>query len=611
MDANIRLASVLDKYEAITDELPLGETIPKYGDSTYNWRRAVIKDLREMLAQEEPSALELVGAAANFQRLKTDHMAAHQAALRGTIALRPEDALHVGGTSANELDQLRTTDLAMQYVWKALGEHGIKNEGQHPADSVRHLGVRLQLAQAEVEHLKALFEPKTSGVTVHEGLVNIGLEGGAAQALACAFAHQFKASGGVNYVEVSLDAKDPELGPLTVTLQRKWGKTAHELRANAEAVVAEQVEEIARLKAEIRTLREAATGNYWRWQGDGQDHLESLVCPVLIDATDLRAIIGEGVPPMHSDGLPVPDEIMAAAWKVNRFFKNNPALTNWNICGLVSLKRLERVIEAVRAVYYAAHWTPDRDVDKAALWTELRDACGFEPGKSPEPRPGAGLAALKEGLEVRRNALWSQMLSGRGSPRIERLYWACRETLAALEDFYELGVEDVGAGDGQPDAVTYQDRVRPWMLECFGPEVAGDKATRNYRFLEEALELVQTLGCTRDEALKLVDYVYGRPWGEPAQEVGGVMVTLAALCLANDLRMHWAGEQELARVWTKIDRIREKQRTKPLGSPLPGTSVQRDIADQTGWTMPSRCTCGPGEGCSDCPPRTAPQGVES
>lgn len=40
---------------------------------------------------------------------------------------------------------------------------------------------------------------------------------------------------------------------------------------------------------------------------------------------------------------------------------------------------------AVSAVYYAAHWTPDRPVDAAKLWTDLRDAAGFEPGRAPSP----------------------------------------------------------------------------------------------------------------------------------------------------------------------------------------------------------------------------------
>lgn len=115
----------------------------------------------------------------------------------------------------------------------------------------------------------------------------------------------------------------------------------------------------------------------------------------------------------------------------------------------------------------------------------------------------------------------------------------------------------------------FQDRVRPWMLACFGEEISRDTAERNHRFLEEALELVQALGCERSEAHQLVEYVYGRDIGEPHQEVGGVMVTLAALCLANDLDMHVGGDGELARIWTKVEQIRAKQAAKPKHSPLP------------------------------------------
>jgi len=119
-----------------------------------------------------------------------------------------------------------------------------------------------------------------------------------------------------------------------------------------------------------------------------------------------------------------------------------------------------------------------------------------------------------------------------------------------------------------PEA-TFQNRVAPWMQECFGTEISSDKVERNHRFLEEALELVQATGCSQGEAHQLVDYVYGRAIGDPPQEVGGVMVTLAALCLANDLDMHSAGEVELARIWTKVEQIRAKQATKPRNSPLP------------------------------------------
>lgn len=118
--------------------------------------------------------------------------------------------------------------------------------------------------------------------------------------------------------------------------------------------------------------------------------------------------------------------------------------------------------------------------------------------------------------------------------------------------------------------MSYQERVQDWMLACFGPEITADKMERNHRFLEEALELVQSLGCTEDEALLLVDYVFSRPKGHPPQEVGGVRVTLAALCTAHDIDDERSAEIELTRVWSHKDRIRAKQQSKPDFSPLPG-----------------------------------------
>jgi len=121
---------------------------------------------------------------------------------------------------------------------------------------------------------------------------------------------------------------------------------------------------------------------------------------------------------------------------------------------------------------------------------------------------------------------------------------------------------------------SFQSRVQPWMMACFGAEISADGAERNHRFLEESLELVQASGCTASEAHQLVDYVFGRPVGERAQEVGGVMVTLAALCLAQGLDMHAADETELARIWTKVEAIRAKHAAKPKHSPLPAAIPQ-------------------------------------
>lgn len=147
------------------------------------------------------------------------------------------------------------------------------------------------------------------------------------------------------------------------------------------------------------------------------------------------------------------------------------------------------------------------------------------------------------------------------------------------------------AAPAAPRASSFQDRVQPWLLACFGEMIAGDREERNHRFLEEALELVQACGCTASEAHQLVDYVFGREVGEPRQEVGGAMVTLAALCLANGLDMHDAGEAELARIWTKVDAIRAKQAAKPTHSPLPQPTAIADVAAERarqvatlGWT---------------------------
>ncbi|HEX7116119.1 MAG TPA: hypothetical protein VF193_13400 [Steroidobacter sp.] len=118
----------------------------------------------------------------------------------------------------------------------------------------------------------------------------------------------------------------------------------------------------------------------------------------------------------------------------------------------------------------------------------------------------------------------------------------------------------------------FQDRVAAWLLECFGEQIANNLVERNQRFLEEALELVQACGCTRQEVLKLVDYVYGRPPGEIEQEVGGVAVTLAALCYARGLRLENCAEAEIEYIRDRIQQIRAKRAGKPKIAPLAGTA---------------------------------------
>lgn len=110
--------------------------------------------------------------------------------------------------------------------------------------------------------------------------------------------------------------------------------------------------------------------------------------------------------------------------------------------------------------------------------------------------------------------------------------------------------------------MNFQHEVDQWAKHCFGPETTANVGIRNLRFIEEAIELVQSLGCTKEDVLKLVEYVYGREVGDPAQKVGGVMVTLAALCTASSLNVEDCAAKEIARCWKSIDTIREKNKTK-------------------------------------------------
>lgn len=126
--------------------------------------------------------------------------------------------------------------------------------------------------------------------------------------------------------------------------------------------------------------------------------------------------------------------------------------------------------------------------------------------------------------------------------------------------------------------VAYQKRVGSWLEDCFGHRIAHDKIERIDRFMEEAIELAQSLGYSANRAHALVKYVFSRDIGEPNQELGGTIVTLASLSYAHGLSMAEAGETELRRISQPEikEKIRAKQKTKPTGSalPIPGTKAE-------------------------------------
>lgn len=121
-------------------------------------------------------------------------------------------------------------------------------------------------------------------------------------------------------------------------------------------------------------------------------------------------------------------------------------------------------------------------------------------------------------------------------------------------------------------AGTFQARNAEWATAAFAGD-PSDLPERVARFGEEALELQQALGQSREDAHALVDYVFDRPTGEPAQEMGGTMTTLALLAGVAGLDMVACGEAELARCSTPaiLAKIQGKRANRAGRGPLPGT----------------------------------------
>lgn len=89
-----------------------------------------------------------------------------------------------------------------------------------------------------------------------------------------------------------------------------------------------------------------------------------------------------------------------------------------------------------------------------------------------------------------------------------------------------------------PVEVTHDHRARrqTWSYDWINKVLAKFNITRRvraFRFLEEALELVQTQGLTLDDVIKQAAYTYGRPVGQVKEEIGATALSLYAL--AEDL----------------------------------------------------------------------------
>jgi hypothetical protein len=102
-----------------------------------------------------------------------------------------------------------------------------------------------------------------------------------------------------------LKSHQPPYGPLVVEVMEKiepptgsveeLAKHFHQVICHTEhgveRIAREVLDRDARWKHEMSMRVRKDQGEFWCWQGDSEDHIESLTCPVLIDASQFRDIL--------------------------------------------------------------------------------------------------------------------------------------------------------------------------------------------------------------------------------------------------------------------------------------------------------------------------------
>jgi hypothetical protein len=126
-------------------------------------------------------------------------------------------------------------------------------------------------------------------------------------------------------------------------------------------------------RRELVAHREKAQDNYWAWQGDGEDHLESLACPVLIPTKSLQEIL-DRCDRAEAAGAAY-KHVIQLAWEDRRddsdveyIGKLAEARCNGDQCGKgwLSPEKKQRLREALKIMITASH-----KVDRVRGWGKI------------------------------------------------------------------------------------------------------------------------------------------------------------------------------------------------------------------------------------------------
>ncbi|ATI15670.1 hypothetical protein [Bordetella phage vB_BbrM_PHB04] len=198
--------------------------------------------------------------------MKIDLEAMKAAALAAQHGADPEHPWELAGHTAYQLEHAgwrRGVEQFQNRIYASVQRGPNTTEAQANAVAAHIVAAQPAVVLALIERLEraenVINNPRLTGLTVHDNLVSMGLEGAACQAFAEAFAEQFRRAGSVNYLEMSFDHSDAEIGPLVVTVQRSQGKTPGALRAEAETRAERAEAEAVDLRAAIRKQAAAAT----------------------------------------------------------------------------------------------------------------------------------------------------------------------------------------------------------------------------------------------------------------------------------------------------------------------------------------------------------------